>query len=296
MDISLIIVSYNTKDYLLGCLRSVIRAQGTHDLEIIVVDNGSSDGSLALLTTHFPQVKVIENRENVGFGTANNQAAAIATKSNLFFLNSDTVLSDGFFDQLTQAMENRDIKLATVKLLNPDHSIQPQGGHLPNLGNMFAWMFFIDDLPLIGWLIPAYQQRRLSYFKKDRHLGWIGGTAMLVKRDTFQSLGGFDQHIFMYGEDVEFCYRARTLGIKPQYFSKPSLTHYGQGSSTAANSITGEFKGLIYLFTKHKPAWQLPILKWYLKIGAGLRIVLFGIIGKNETKRTAYKKAIEVVG
>jgi len=155
-------------------------------------------------------------------------------------------------------------------------------------------MLFIDDLPLINKIIKPYQQRSSLFFNKDQHPGWLGGTAFLIKKDLYSKLNGLDQKIFMYGEDVEFCQRISNLGIELDYFSSPSLTHLGQASGSSEGAILGEYKGLKYIYQKHKPKWEYPILRMLLKIGALLRIIIFGIMLKDEKRKQIYTKAFKL--
>jgi len=291
MDLSIIIVSYNTKDLLHQCLSSIAKSTDTLTKEIIVVDNNSQDGSVEMVQTSFPSVKLLTFKNNRGFGVANNQGAKEAIGEYLFFLNSDAYVKKTTLQTFFKLVNKSKAGLASCRLENPDGSLQPQGGFLPHLFNILFWMWFIDDIPFLNANIPAYQLRRPSFFLKNQIMGWVGGTALLIKRRLFADMGGFDEHIFMYTEDVDLCYRARYRQEKVFYFQKPRIIHLGQGSSTSGNSILGEFKGLKYLFTKHKPPWQLPILRFLLKSGALLRIIVFGIIARDDTKKRIYEEA-----
>src|SRR5690606_24026412 len=171
--------------------------------------------------------------ENAGFGKANNLGAKQARGEYLLFLNSDTQVIDSAHLKLLEHAKKHQAKLSSCQLLNPDGSIQPQGGHLPSLTNLFAQMLFLDDLPFIRSVFPSYQKRDVAFFQKDQSMGWIGGTAMLIKSDFFKSLGGFDEHIFMYAEDVDLCWRAQQQGVRPYYCATPQITHLGQASTSS---------------------------------------------------------------
>lgn len=296
MNLSIIIVNYNTEKLTLKCLQSLYRSNDELKWETIVVDNGSKDDSLQNLKTKFPDIKIIESPTNLGFGTANNLGATGATGDYLLFLNSDCEVYPDTLQTWFDLVIGHQSAISSCKLVNPDGSIQPQGGALPNLNNVFDWMFFFDDLPLINSLILPYQQRHRPYFFKDHQPGWLSGTALLVKRSVFDTLDGFDETIFMYGEDVEFCYRAKKEGFHLDYYCKPQIRHLGQGSGSSANALLGEFQGLIYLWKKHKPGWQLPLLKLNLIFGALFRIVIFGMIRGDGEKRATYIKALTLVG
>ena len=291
---SIIIVNYNTSDLLLKCLRSIEENDTSLNKEIIVVDNNSSDDSIKLLNKKYPKVKVIVNSSNLGYAKANNIGAKVAKGDYLLLLNSDTIINKGAISKLVSRASQDNSAISSCMLLNSDNSIQPQGGSLPSLCNLFAWMLFIDDLPILSRLINRYQQRDANFFNKDQQPGWLSGTALLIKRDLFEKLDGLDENIFMYAEDVEFCVRANLANHQANYYYQPSIVHLGQGSGASSNAIIGEFKGLIYIFNKHKPAWQLPILRLLLSTGAFLRWLIFGIIALDKQKRKAYAKALKV--
>jgi len=294
VDLSIIIVSFNTKKVLLSCLKTIYASRDRLKKEVIVVDNDSQDGSVKMVKKRFPQVKLVTAGKNLGFGRANNLGVNVQSGRYLWFLNSDTLLGKNTIGLLWQEAQKVKAQIASCRLLNPDGSIQPQGGFLPRLSRQVAWMLFVDDLPLLGRLVKPYQQRRISFFESDQRPGWLGGTALLVKASLFKKLGGFDEAIFMYAEDVDFCLRAQKLNISPYYFSRPSLTHLGQASGSSRGAVLGEYQGLKYVYKKHKPAWEYPALRWLLKIGAVLRVIIFGIILQDKNKYEVYTQAFKL--
>lgn len=291
VQLSIIIVSYNTKDLLIDCLQSIYKYPVDFEFEIIVVDNHSIDETNSTLRQHFPQVRLIENSQNVGFAAANNQAAKKAKGNYLLFLNSDTVVKkDALSDFFTQATTLNG-GIYSCQLVTTDDLIQPQGGSLPNLWNVATWMLGIDELPIIRTLIPPYQQSSSDFFTQDRKMGWVSGTAMMIQADIFRDIGGFDEQVFMYGEDVELCLRLTKTGLRAHFLSSPKIVHLGHGSGSSSKALLGEFQGIKYIFSKHKPAWHLPILRFWLKIGALLRYFIFGIIKGNADKKIIYQQA-----
>ena len=289
IDLSIIIVSYNTKDLLKKCVDSVTEELGNSKItgEIIVADNASTDDSVKVAKGL--GVSVIQNRENLGFGGANNLGAKQAKGRYLLFLNPDTEVKEGALGKMVEFMdENPEAGIASCRLVNPDGSFQPQGGYLPRLSTVAVWALFIDDIPLVGKLLPSYQMRSGSW-----RVGWEGGTAMAVRRQAWEQLGGFDEKIFMYGEDVEICYRANKIGWKVMINPEAEIVHVGKASG--GRWVTGEVRGLLYIFKKHKPGWEMPILKVMLAVGMGLRWLIFGILAGNETLRQAYAESLRVV-
>ncbi len=186
-----------------------------------------------------------------------------------------------------KCVKRHDSQLASCRLLNFDGSIQPQGGYLPDLWRLALWMLFIDDLPLIKSLIKPYHQNLKSFFQTDQHPGWMAGTALLIKRDLYQKLNGLDNHIFMYGEDVDFCLKAQKRGIKLDYFHQPQLTHLGQVSGSSRGAILGEYLGLTYIYKKYFNRYQQLALKILLKLGAILRVIIL----RNKIYAEAFRLA-----
>lgn len=287
MDLSIIIINYKTKKITADCLETIKKSEDNLKKEVIVVDNGSEDGSVEYLKKKFPQYSVYSSGGNLGFAGGNNFGADKVIGKYIWLLNSDTLIKSNTISTLMKLAVKNNSAIASCQLLNSNGTIQPQGGYLPDLWRLALWMLFIDDLPLLKNIIKPYHQNLKSFFQTDQYPGWLGGTALLIRHDIYKKLNGLDNHIFMYGEDVEFCLRAKQQGIKVDYFSQPQLTHLGQGSGTSRNAILGEYKGLKYIYQKHKPAWQYFALRLLLKVGALLRLIIF----KNRIYAEAFQLA-----
>lgn len=274
MDLSIIIVNYKTKKITTDCLESIKKSTDKITKEVIVVDNGSNDGSIEYLAKKFPQYQVYSSGGNVGFAQGNNFGVAKAKGKYVWLLNSDTILEKNTIDTLMKAVKTNNSLIASCRILNPNHTIQPQGGYLPTLGKVALWMLFIDDLPIINRLIKPYHQNLKSYFLSDQSPEWLAGTALLIQRDLYLKMQGLDKNIFMYAEDVDFCWRAKLKNIVVHYYCQPKLIHLGQASGSSQGAILGEYKGLKYLYQKHQPYWQYLVLRLLLKVGALLRLIL----------------------
>ena len=148
--LSIIIVSFNTRRLTLNCLVSIKKTTNFQDVEVIVVDNASTDGSPQAIKDQFPQVKLIANTNNTGFAKANNQGIKASRGEYVMLLNSDTLVKPEALIQLVEFMDTHPkVGIIAPQLLNPDGTIQPNGGFLPRLSNIIAWMLLIDDLPWI---------------------------------------------------------------------------------------------------------------------------------------------------
>jgi len=294
-DLSIIIVSFNTNDILSACVKSVIKNTYDIDYEIIVVDNGSKDGSLGTikeLEKMFPQVHLVDAKSNLGFGKANNLGCQKANGEYFLFLNSDTLIFDNAIkESLDNLKKIPTCGVYSCKLLNPDKTVQASGGQFPTFGNVFAWQFFIDDLPLIGNLVPSFHPKTSSY-NKNKKLDWVTGAFMLIPERAFREAGGFDENIFMYTEEMELCFRLKKLGFQTIYSTSSAIIHLGGASGGSVFAITNEVKNMIYFWKKHKPNWQLPFIKFFFICGSLLRWLIFGIIKGDDKARRAYTQAL----
>ena len=325
MTLTIIIVSYNTKKLTLQTIDTAWKeAQSSSTLakktEIIIVDNDSKDGTVKAVRDAYnsKNIKVIANKHNKGFASANNQGIKIAKGKYIILLNSDTVVQKGGLSTMVETFErlpidNKTANLISEKnkidklgilaptLLNPDGTLQPQGGDLPTLCSLFNHMSFLDDLPIVGKLLPSTQHtgfrqsEKLRYHTNDTRLikrGWVGGTAMMIRKEVIKEIGLLDDGIFMYGEDTEYCMRANhhhwDVAIDPQ----AKITHFGQASSSSANAIKGEFKSYTYNWSKHKPLWQIPLVKTILRMGAFLRVIVFSTIRPDKKRRQIYQELL----
>lgn len=326
MLLSVIIVSYNTKNLTLQTINSVLeniaKSQKLQkQTEIIVIDNNSKDDSVTQIKRLFTSApkyvstKLIVNKKNTGFAIANNQGITHSTGKYIFLLNSDTIVQPGSLESLVKTFEQTPtdnttadlsssahkldrLGILAASLENPDGSYQPQGGSFPTLVSLFFHMFMIDDIPLIGNLVPSTQHTGLNIKSKRFNLtqkDWVAATAMIIKREVINEIGLLDKDIFMYGEDVEYCLRAKNHHWDVAIDPNSHITHLGSASSSAKNAIIGEFKAYIYIWSKHKPIWQMWFVKAILWWGSLLRLLIFGTIINDQQKKQAYTQILKEV-
>lgn len=298
--LSIIIVSYNTSEITLNCLKSIFKDKGLSlnlnkiensakiPTEIIVIDNNSADDSLRqlknLISDKTLAIKLITNSTNLGFARANNQGIKKARGNYLLLLNSDTlILHSAISQSLNWLSAHPEAHLCTAQLLNQDHSIQGCGGYFPNLLNTLAWSIGLDDLPFFNLLVkpfhphPPHFYTHEKFFLKDHPQDWVSGAFMLLRRSILDLTGGFDENYFMYGEEVEWTYRMHLALPKSQcwYLVGPQIIHLGGASATdKSHPLLREYQGVVSFFKKHRPRWQLPILKFSLKLNAALRSLI----------------------
>jgi GT2 family glycosyltransferase len=290
VDLSIIIVNYNTKELTLECLRSILDKKWKVSFNVWLVDNGSTDNSFNEVKEKFPQVKLIKSRTNLGFAGGNNLGLKEVYKDCLYslLLNSDTRVHEGSLDSLVSFAKEKDFSIASCKLLAEDGSLQPNTGSLPTPLPLLVWLTGIDDL-LRGWLhIPSYQEMNKKNYTKPFTTGWVSGTAMLIKSSLIDKIGLLDDKLFMYAEDVDYCWRAGKAGEKVGWTDRAVITHLGGGSQKEVkySQWLGEFKGLLYLYNKYYGKIASVFLKILFYIFILARILAFLIIG-----RPAYSKA-----
>lgn len=284
MDLSVIIVNWNTKKLLEDCLESVFKFTQDISFEVMVVDNGSNDNSRQMVKSKFPKVKLIANKKNLGFTKANNQGMNVAKGDYVLLLNSDTYLIENSLKKLVEfARAKENLGAVGPLLLNTDKSIQQSVGFFPHLPQTFFWLSFLDDLPF-GQNLKPYHMDHDLFYKKENEVDWVTGAAYLVPKYVIDKIGLLDEKIFMYGEEVEWSYRIKKAGYKIFFTPTTKIVHIGRGSSgkISSRAIVGEFEGLIYFYKKHKGFLALQILRIFLKIGALARIVIFAVLGRFE--------------
>lgn len=285
-DVSLVIVSWNTRTDLSQCLHAVSAAAGQLMVEVIVVDNGSSDGTQAMLAGEFPHVRVIQNRDNVGYGRANNIGARAGTGRALLILNSDCELQPGSLQAMVAELE-RDASIGMVlcRILNPDRSLQPSVHEsLPSPWSHLGDLFFLSSLRYALYRCPALHRWLLrstvKAHQRTRDVAWGGGMCMLIRRELFDALGGFDERFFMYCEDMDLCKRIRDAGYRVRYLAEPCAVH-GWGKSTAQlpeRMLEESCKSRVRYFEKHYPGWGGSVSLWVALRTLDVRIVLFSLL------------------
>lgn len=252
MDLSIIIVNYNVKEFLQNLIHSIEKASANISKEIIIVDNASDDGSVEFLKDKFPQVKLIANKKNLGFGKANNIGLTEAKGDFLLLLNPDTIVAEDTLDEMLRFFSvNSKAGLAGCKILNPDGSLQLACRR----GFPGPWTSFTKVTGL-STLFPKnkiFAKYNLTYLDENQtyEVDAISGSFMMMRREVYEKVGGFDEQFFMYGEDLDLCYRIQKAGFKVFYVHSTQIIHY-KGESTKRSSLdeTKVFYNAMHLFVK----------------------------------------------
>ncbi len=235
MQISVIIVNYKVKFLLENCIRSVLRAAQFLQAEIIVVDNNSQDKSVAYLKPLFPQVLFIENKTNYGFAKACNQGAAIASGDFFLFLNPDTEIPENVFSKCISFLEAKPACGAVgVRMVNEKNEFLKESKRsAPALSTYFFKLFGLSKIFPKSNFFSGYYLENLSE-KENHEVPVLAGAFMLLRKNVFLKIKGFDEDFFMYGEDIDLSCRAIAAGYKNYYLGEITIMHQ-KGKSTDFN-------------------------------------------------------------
>lgn len=237
MDLSVIIVNYNVRDFLENALRSVFQALNGMEGEVIVVDNASDDGSVEMVRAKFPRAKVIASPRNLGFAAGNNLALREARGRHLLLLNPDTVVQEDTFQTIVRFLDDHpDAGLAGCRILNPDGTLQPACRRsFPT-----PWVAFtkVSGLSALYPRSRVFGRYNLGYLDPDlsHEVDAISGSFMALRREVYEQVGGLDEEYFMYGEDLDWCWKVKHAGWKVWYVADTRIIHY-KGESVRRSEI-----------------------------------------------------------
>lgn len=288
MDVSIIIVNYNVRFFLEQCLHSVFKAKNNLNIEIIVVDNHSVDGSVQMLKEKFPQVIVIENKDNVGFSKANNQGIKIARGKYVLLLNPDTVLQEDTLVKCFEFMEaTPDAGALGVKMFDGKGNFLPESKRgFPSPMVAFYKIFGLSKLFPKSKIFGRYH---LGFLDKDKthNVDVLSGAFMFIRKEVLNKIGGLDEDYFMYGEDIDLSYRIKKAGYNNYYFADTSIIHY-KGESTKKSSVNYVivfYKAMVIFANKHFSSSYAKIFHFLIYIAIYLRAGMS--IGYRFIKRIA---------
>ncbi len=259
-DVTVVIVTWNTRDLTADCIESVLSNAGTSLSEIVVVDNASADGTSDMLAERFPAVRCVRNERNHGFAFANNQGAAASSSEVLLLLNSDARLTPGALDAMVEVLA-RQPRAAVVgaRLVNGDGSFQASHSRFPSLLREFLILSGLGRL-LYG---RHYPSRGPETERGPQIVDYVEGACLLVRRQAYQDVGGMDVGYFMYAEEVDLCHALREAGWQIWYQPAARVIHLAGGSSLkrAAEREADLYRSRVRYFRKHHGDVQARILK-----------------------------------
>ncbi|MBA4375970.1 MAG: glycosyltransferase family 2 protein [Anaerolinea sp.] len=231
-DIFIIIVNWNTAEILAECLNSIRHSTQSITYDICVVDNGSTDGSAEMIVSEFPEVLLIRNSTNKGFAAANNQGIHASTGRYILLLNSDTIVPAGALEAMVAfADEHRDVGILGPKLINADGIVEKSGEQFPSLLKSL-----VSNIRPVRNVLPRHLTEQLLVRGWEGiapcDVGYISGACMLVRREAFEQAGMLDEDYFMYGEEIDWCYRIRNAGWRVVYYPQVEIVHLRDRSGT----------------------------------------------------------------
>lgn len=272
MSMAVAIVNYNTRAHLRACLDTVLAEQR---VQVVVVDNASTDGSAEMVATAYPQVELVR-APNEGFGAGANIGIRRAHTPYVLLLNSDTRLHEGALDALAAYLDAHPrVGMVGPRLVNPDGSPQPSVYPAPSpLAELMRW----TSLAKIAAAVPRWHRRFLVNWPHDRAVeaGWVVGAALAIRKEAFEAVGGFDTSFFMYSEEVDLAYSLAAAGWQVHFAPGATVTHIG-GASTAAyrsEMMAQLFASMHHLYRKHfSRSWQrqLKVIITYFMVRNLLR-------------------------
>lgn len=280
MQLSIIILSFNKQALLSACLQSVFATIKSISFEVIVLDNASSDDSVQMVKKKFPQVHLIENKTNLGFGNGINEATKYAQGEFFLFLNNDTTILEEHIDHIISFYkQGKNVGIIGGSLYNTDGSPQRSYSSFYSLSKVFTMLFFGEHFTS-------------SDVAQTKIVDWVTGACMLIKKDFFEALGKYDENIFMYVEDMEICWRVHNKGYNVYFSPDLKVKHMGQGSSNRDFAIIHIYKNLLYFYHKHRSRTAYLSVKTLLYLKAYL-VIIGGTLSGEKALVHRYKQAIK---
>lgn len=291
VKVSVVIVNWNTCDLLKQCLEA-LESQTASSLEIFVVDNASSDGSPEMVREHFPDVQLIANQRNRGFAAANNQALDKSSGQYILLLNPDTKVLDGAVDKLVAFLDKEStVGACTSMLLNGDGSLQK------NVGNFYSFWGTLLENRIVPRILPnnKFLAKKFVAFwdhTTQRDIDWARGAVLLFHRKVLDQVGLLDEQFYIYGEEIDYCWRIKKKGWRIVYLPAAKIIHYGQAASSQRKQemFIQNYKSFYILLKKHYPVYSyllyraratLYLLPWLLKLALAMLVR-----GHGSPKRT----------
>ena len=274
IDLSIIIVNWNTREYLLRCLKSVFGSENSPSWEVIVVDNGSQDGSGTEVKQFFPKIHLIANEQNLGFAKATNQGLTHASGRYLLLLNPDTEVKQGAIDRFVHFIENHpDAGIAGGQLLNQDGSKQNSIANFPSLATELL------NKTLLRRFFPEKFPGKERVYLKPIEVDSVIGACMVVRREAMEKVGVLDEDYFLFFEETDWCYRMKKAGWKVFHVPQAEVVHFqGRGAELKKREAKVEYYHSRYhFFKKNRGEIQCFLLLIGLILKLGVELLTMGM-------------------
>jgi GT2 family glycosyltransferase len=294
--IAVCIITCNTGHLLRRCLQSVLVENPD---EILVVDNGSRDGTVEMLKTEFPSVPVLALEKNIGFGAASNRGIENCRSEHIFLINADVMMMPGSLQPLNRYLESHpEAAMVGPRVLNPDKSLQTSCFYYPTPIHIFL---YISEFYKLVPHVPLFKDRTLQKKSTDSSVAvpWILGAALAFRRDQILALGGFDEKFFLYFEEVDLCYRLASQNLESHFVPQAEVIHVGGGTTVQKRAwyYNMFFTSLAQFYRKHYSKILLTELVFVVKGVAFIKMVrdfLSLWMTRDETKRPVRQVYLEM--
>lgn len=271
-DVSVVLVCWNNKHYLKPCLDSLYAATDKCHFEVVVVDNGSTDGSQGLLREAFPQVQLIQNERNTGLGKASNQGIAATTGRYVLLLNNDTLVKHATLDTMVAFLDAIPQAGAVGgRIFNPDGSVQTCYNNFSTLAEEFLIATRLGSLLAEGY--PA-----IIHDDEVRAVGWISSACLMLRRTALKEIGLLDEAYFIYGDETDLQYRLKQAGWQVYYLPCDTIIHYGGRSMNRWSRRKMVYRGKILFYQKHYGFLRTAVLRALLGTLSIAKLCCWGIV------------------
>jgi GT2 family glycosyltransferase len=268
-ELSVVVLSWNTRELTLACLSALFGETPRHQREVIVVDNGSEDGSADAIEAGFPSVRVVRNDVNRGYSGGNNQGAAVAGGRFLCLLNSDTEVRPGALDKLVDwLIEHRDYGMASPRLVHPDGRVQRACMSFPGLLTALCYDTVFGRFPPGKWVEDHYRMRHFDHLE-SRDVDQPPGACQVIDRGEYLALGGLDEDLWLFFNDVDLCRRLWKRGRRVRYVADAEVMHH-EGASTRGfrKFVVIWHRNRIAYYRKHYGPLVVPYLRAIVRLRA----------------------------
>jgi N-acetylglucosaminyl-diphospho-decaprenol L-rhamnosyltransferase len=270
-DLSIVLVGWNNKTYLDPCLQSLYESGLRYSFDVVVVDNGSVDGSQEMLREKFPQVRIIQNGHNVGLGKASNQGIEATRGRYVLLLNNDTIVNGASFDALIAFMDQTP-KAGAVggKLLNPDGSVQACYNHFPTFREEFLIATRLGELLWDGYPANTTENRVKS-------VDWLGSACLMLRREALDQVGLLDEGYFIYGDEADLQYRMKKAGWSIYFLPGATTVHFGGRSLDRWRRRKMVYRGKMLFFQKNYGPLRSGMLRIMLALLSFFKLMAWGL-------------------
>lgn len=294
IDVSVIVIAWNVRELLYNCLKSVYKETRGINYEVIYVDNASDDGSVKMVKERFPAVRIIENEENKGFITANNQGIEISKGKYVLLLNSDTIILDNAIAKAVKFVDQHpEAAVIGCRVLNPDMTLQRTCSMYHSLLNMFLAATYLYKIFPRNMFFGRHDMTWWD-FDDVKEVEVVYGCFSLVRREAINQIGLMDPRYFVFGDDPDWCYRFSKAGWKIFFTPEPRIIHYGgQTTKKMADKFILQLYGSHLIFMKlHRSKLSFPIARVLIALFFILRVPYWFAIGI--LKRNGKKESIQI--